>query len=284
MQRVSGMNFQVAGAWFTGCTCTRLPPPGMNSACGTDPVVQFLQTMPYGAVARSLEAKMQRLLLLSTADDALLLMQWSERRSSVVTGSGNLVLLDQLQMPSPVLQFLRREPSEETRASLERGTRLTHRGRLLRAFPWESEQLLPPVSAVEGSPRRGNGNEASTDKDGRSTGGCKGVGNSDEVNKQPQTGPTGGAAERHVGSLSTDFSSYGLAIVEKDSGRVLSSLRDLRLQRSENKKKDKLDEHFLAVTPLPSNPGVLASIVSKQSHNHRVIFSSCRVLPVLFSA
>lgn len=265
LQRVNGMSFQVADAWFTGCIYARIPPTELSSVSGTDVVVQGLQMMPYGAVARSLEARLQRLLLLSTADNTLLLMEWSEGHTAVRTGSGNLVLLDQVRLPFHVLQFLRQEPEVETRSAPSADAGKVHGARLLRTFPWEADSLLRRTPADE--PRRSDTTSASgcTDSDSSTTGGSSDACDSDGLGMQPpQRVRLEGGRNSQDASLIRDFPSYGLGLVDQNSGRILRSLDQQTLQGQMQKKTD-MQGQLLAVTPLPSHPGVLASIVRKVS-------------------
>ena len=256
------MTLQVATKWFTGCTYTRIAPPVLGSVSGTDPVVQVLQTMPYGKLARSLEAKMQRLLLLSTADNCLLLMQWSESNSGTTTGSGNLVLLDQLRLPSPILQFLRKEPEGEgvcTNSILAGSERDL---RLLRSFPWEADSLLRVLPTDESQPGHSRRDCGSTESDGSTIGGSSDAREGDGVDTQSQRPPVVKMQSYHIGSLSRDFRSYGLAMVEKRTGRVLRSLDEHTLNQLH--KSTGSQGQILSVAPLPSHPKVLVAIVRSE--------------------
>lgn len=258
--RISGMNLQVAGTWFTGCTYTRVAPPGLESVSGTDPVVQFLQIMPHGTVARSLEAKMQSLLLLSTADNSLVLMQWGQKRSNVWTDSGNLVVLDQVQLPCRILQFLRQDPGREARSSHSPESPYERGPRLQRTFPWEADLLLQPLPTAEAT-RSPNPRGRCPDSDCSTIGGYSDAGESDSLRHQPHVPHTLSAGTNRVGALIRDFRSYGLAVVEKNEGRVLRSLDEQIWQQSEHSNRE-VEGQVLAVTPLPSHPGVLASVRS----------------------
>ncbi|CDJ59599.1 hypothetical protein EMWEY_00023380, partial [Eimeria maxima] len=166
--RVNGMTLELADVWLTGCTYTRLAPPHLSSVIGTDPIIQALQMMPFGEVARSLEAKMQRLLLLSAADNSLLLLQWRESGSDLITGSGNLVLLDQTRLPFPVLQFLRQEPEAPLMADCQGNNIRERTCRVLRAFPWEGD-LLVSKAALDDQDSKGIDCSDSTTASSRSS-------------------------------------------------------------------------------------------------------------------
>ncbi|KAL8441454.1 hypothetical protein Emag_007150 [Eimeria magna] len=253
---LKGMSFEVARAWFTVCTYIRVPPPGLHHANGSEPLVQFLQTMPHGPVARSLDAKMQRLLLLSTADDKLLLMQWSERRSCCgTTGAGNLVLLDQVQLPYSVLQFLREAPAEDLAAAPHERRKTS----LLRAFPWEADALMPRRASKEAPICHNTHNEEIVESDVCTTSGSSDVGSGGlGTNQQLSVG----RAEEES-DLTHNFPSYGIAIIKKScTGCITRSLTEQRHSSYEHDSKQ-AEGHVVAVTALPSRPGLLASIVRK---------------------
>ncbi|KAL8453025.1 hypothetical protein Emed_001081 [Eimeria media] len=253
---LKGMSFEVARAWFTACTYVRVPPPGLRHASGSEPLVQFLQVMPHGPVARSLDAKMQRLLLLSTADNKLLLMQWSERPSCCgPTGAGNLVLLDQVQLPYSVLQFLREAPAEDLAAAPHERPKL----RLIRAFPWESDALMPRRASKEAPNFHSACNEEFVESDVCTTSGSSDVGSGGlRTNQQLSVSRTEG-----IPDLRLNFPSYGIAIVKRScTGSVTRSLCEQA--HPSHERSSKQDEgHVVTVTALPSRPGLLASIVRK---------------------
>lgn len=263
LQRLSGMSLQVADSWFTECTYARVAPPELGCVSFTDPVFQFLQTMPCGPVATALEGRMQRLLLLSTADSALLLMQWSESRSSASTGSGNLVLLDQIQLPSPVLQFLRQQPEETLDSDLAQDAQLRRRSRLFRAFPWEVDLLVQPVAHTQTPDSDASSNEQLSLSG--STTACSSEGERQQAGKGPPLVKKTRAIG--AGSLARDFATYGVAIVLRNSCRVLRSLDPRTLQRVQCE--ETAEGQVLAIAPLPSLSGLLAFLVSSQPRVHR---------------
>ncbi|KAL8425226.1 hypothetical protein Efla_006544 [Eimeria flavescens] len=254
--RLQGMTFHLADSWLTGCTYTRVPPAWVSRARCSKALMQFLQQMPNGPVARSLEAKMQRLLLFVTAENKLLLMQWSEKRTHITTGSGNLVLLDEIQLAYPVLQFLRQQPEEKETIGDSVTARSDRGARLLKAFPWESP-LLKHKPSLEEASRSNNYPESHADTtSGLSDAGCKA-----RLSDHTQDSSTSRAKENQAGSLSLDFPSYGLAMVDRTSGRITHSLDQHAVQPHLPETTD-TQGHLLAITPLPSDPGLLASIWS----------------------
>lgn len=257
----------MADTWFTSCTYTRVAPPELSSLSGTDPIVQFLQNMPYGEVARSLEARMQRLLLVATAENALLLMQWSERPGCKLPASGSLVCLDQVQLRAPVLQFLRQEPNSGPFAAPPDCSSSDCSARLMRTFPWEGECLLRRLPVAE-TAKNCNANSTCTDSDSATTRAGSDVCDSAETRRKPQKGLPIKDRSYQVHSLVRDFPSYGLAIVDKTSGRVFRSLDHRALAQEKKQNAAESQGQLLAFTPLPSRPGVFASIVSKQNASH----------------
>lgn len=266
LQRVSGMSLEVAEEWFTGCTYTRLAPAALSSVSGTDPIIQALQLMPFGEVTRALEARMQRLLLLSTADDSLVLLQWSEGSCGLASGSGNLVLLDQIRLPFPVLQFLRQRPGRGTTWSCFEPSPGENEGRLLRSFPWEACSLLRTVSdngTASDHPERVAEN---VDSDSSTTGGT-----TDTCDSEQGCTKSHGCSNirfrfGEMRSLRRDFRSYEIALVDKRSGRILRDLGQDNSRSSHDAAESGAE--FLAVVPLPSLPGVLVSVVSNHVVRH----------------
>ncbi|OEH77694.1 myosin heavy chain [Cyclospora cayetanensis] len=257
---VKGPSFEVAQAWFTGCTYTRIAPSRLSSITGTHPVIQVLQMMPYGTVTRSIEAKMQRLLLLSTADNSLLLLRWSERSTDTISGLGNLVLLHQLQLPSSVLQFLRQVPEDTMECGGVLSEHKDAEGRLKRSFPWDSEALLLNGQADEAtqSYARQRNNGSRMDSDGSTIEGMSESWESDGYVAQSQPQARDGVTCTDSPSLTRDFQHYGIALVEKSTGRIVRSLDQHTLQQLRDGVHSK--SQILAVTPLLSSPGVLVSI------------------------
>ncbi|CDJ65369.1 hypothetical protein ENH_00004140 [Eimeria necatrix] len=264
--RVSGMSLEVAEEWFTGCTYTRLAPAALSSVSGTDPIIQALQLMPFGEVTRALEAKMQRLLLLSTADDSLVLLQWSEGSCGFASGSGNLVLLDQIRLPFPVLQFMRQRPGRGTTWPCSEPSPGENEGRLLRSFPWEASSLLGTVSENGTAGDHPERIAENVDSDSSTTGGTTDTCDSE----QGYTKSHGCSNIRFrlggMRSLRRDFRSYEIALVDKRSGRILRDLDQDNLRSSHDGAES--GSEFLAVAPLPSLPGVLVSVVSNHVVRH----------------
>ncbi|CDI75431.1 Myosin IJ heavy chain, putative [Eimeria praecox] len=254
--RVEGMTLELADVWLTGCTYTRLAPPHLSSLTGTDPIIQALQMMPFGEAARSLEAKMQRLLLLSTADNLLLLLQWSERGGDPITSSGNLVLLDQISLPFPVLQFLREGPEEGCCSADLQRLGIENRDRLLRAFPWEGESLLPPLPANAASQNRPGRASGYAESDDSTSGSACSSSDIDQSGVKSQTSSDAGYPSDPIQSLKRDFNTYRVAMVDKNTGRVVRELEPNNLQPMPNNADSK--GQVLAVTCL--NSGVLASV------------------------
>ncbi|KAL8271397.1 hypothetical protein Esti_004731 [Eimeria stiedai] len=248
---LKGMSFEVARAWFTVCAYMRIPPPELRHASGSESLVHFLQLMPYGPVAQSLDARMQRLLLFSTANNKLLLMQWSERRSCCgATGAGNLVLLDQVQLPYSVLQLLREVPAEDLAAAPHESPAIS----LPRAFPWEADALMPRRASKEASTFRNACNEEFVESDACTTSGSRDVGGGGLRNNQQLSVSRAG----EVSELSLHFPSYGIAIVSC-TGSITRSLTGQRHPNHERNSKQH-EGHVVAVTALPSRHGLLASI------------------------
>ncbi|KAL8424895.1 hypothetical protein Efla_002845 [Eimeria flavescens] len=246
--RLAGMSFDIATVWFTGCTYTRIPPPNLRRITRSHPLLQFLQLMPQGPAARSLDSRMQKLLLFSTADNELLVMQWSEKTTSIASDSGNLVLVEQLQLPHPILQFLRQEPEEGVVPLCASTSHINHPGSLLRALPWEANSLLLRLQCETPSAFEGAENGGCFDSD---------AGVTRHRNRMSFGGlrktSIGKTKESPIGSVIGDFPSYGLAIVEGSAGgRVLRSLSKQALQSNGP---DNNDSHgrLLAVTPLPTH-------------------------------
>lgn len=266
LQYDNGKSFHIGDAWFTGCTYAHIAPPVLSSVSGTDPVMQVLQMMPFANMARKFEATMQRLVLVSTADCALLLLRWSEKPTAVRTGSGSLVLLDQVRLPYPVLQFLRQEPQAwKPLTGQPEEVLLEHNCSIKRALPWEAELLVRQAvsdEALQGNTIsdgifRGSG---STTASGSSTNG----GNSEGERPQRRIRSVSKGRGSHVGPLVRDFPSYGVGIVLKSSGRVLRSL-DPQVLHSAHGGTQEPEGQLLAITPLPTVLGVLASVVSKSA-------------------
>ncbi|KAL8441155.1 hypothetical protein Emed_007605 [Eimeria media] len=258
--RLEGMSLTIADAWFTACTYTRVAARSLSSASGAGALAQFLQQMPYGRVARSLEARMQRLLLLSTAENKVLLMQYSEKRSCVPTAAGNLVLVDQVQLTHPILQFFRQVPGEEEHGPLAAAASPERHARLCRAFPWEADSLMPPLQSKNGTGLQRADSDDCVDSDGgRSNGSDDEVKCNGEVQKDNHKLAAVKTTNRQGGTLSEDFPSYGLGMVERSSGRIIHSLDKEAWQDNEGDGK-KNQGHLLAMTPLPSHPGHVASL------------------------
>ncbi|CDJ48979.1 Myosin IJ heavy chain, putative [Eimeria brunetti] len=252
--RVSGMTFELADVWLTGCTYTRLAPAHLSSLAGMDPVIQVLQMMPFGEVTRSVEAKMQRLLLLSTADNSVLLLQWSERTGDPITASGTLVLLDQVRLPSPVLQFLRHEPEIPFKEAYQGNHSQDHACRLLRAFPWEGD-LLVPKSTTDDEQSIGFD---SSDSTSASSGNSKPWSSRVEGRRLLRSAHNK-AKGKNAGSLVRDFPYYGIAIVLAKGQGIMHTLDDQALQR--RAQNTSLHEsELLAVATSPAFSGLLVSL------------------------
>ncbi|CDI75430.1 hypothetical protein EPH_0005320 [Eimeria praecox] len=252
--RVKGMTLELADMWLTGCTYTRLAPPHLSSLTGTDPIIQALQMMPFGEAARSLEAKMQRLLLLSTADNLLLLLQWSERGGDPITSSGNLVLLDQITLPSPIMQFLRCEPEAPFMGACEGNDSQERTCRLLRVFPWE-EDLLISKAVTEDDQSTVIDSSDSTSASSMSSNRWSGQVEGHRFQRSGQNK----AKSRSVGSLVRDFPSYGIAIVLTNSSGIAHTLDDRVLQRRQ-KKTCLQGSEILAVASSRALSGFLVSL------------------------
>ncbi|CDJ48978.1 FMVIB, related [Eimeria brunetti] len=254
--RVTGMTLELADVWLTGCTYVRLAPPHLGSITGTDPVIQVLQMMPFGEVARSVEAKMQRLLLLSTADNSLLLLQWSERKGDPTTASGNLVFLDQVRLPFSVLQFMREEPERGRGCLNSLGRDTKGNDRLLRAFPWEVESLLPATPADTAPEMHPGRTSVYADSDGSTSESASGTPEGDQFGSKSRMPSDEESPRDQIGSLTRDFKSYGVAMVDKSTGRVIRALDPISLQAPPDSADSKAQ--VLAVTCL--NSSVLASV------------------------
>ncbi|CDJ39888.1 Myosin IJ heavy chain, putative [Eimeria tenella] len=252
--RVSGMSLEVAEEWFTGCTYTRLAPAALSSVSGTDPIIQALQLMPFGEVTRALEARMQRLLLLSTADDSLVLLQWSEGSCGLASGSGNLVLLDQIRLPFPVLHFLRKEPLPVSLSPQMADETNESDLRLLRVVPWEADSLVPRLIVGDNSCNNIDLSDSTT-ASGSSTSDWKcGL-----ERRRPQKSGHARTKERKLGLLLRDFPLYGIALVLSDGSRVLRSLDEVASQPRQNTTGDQ-ESQLLAITPLPARSSVFTSL------------------------
>lgn len=239
----------MADTWFTGCTYTRLTPPELSSLTETDPVVQFLQNMPYGTAARSLEARMQRLLLVATAKSALLLMQWSEKPKCKPPAFGNLLLVDEVLLPSPVLQFVRQEPKNAPFGGLDGCSFAENFARLMRAFPWEGENLVKSAGTrTRAVHKRGSTSDSECRANLRTS--------KTDLQKQPKAKLTTGCESI---SLVRDFPTYGVGLVLRNSGNVLHSLN---FNAERHQRIDPAEGQLLAITPLPALRGGLASLVS----------------------
>ncbi|CDJ68109.1 hypothetical protein, conserved [Eimeria necatrix] len=248
------MSLEVAEEWFTGCTYTRLAPAALSSVSGTDPIIQALQLMPFGEVTRALEAKMQRLLLLSTADDSLVLLQWSEGSCGFASGLGSLVLLDQIRLPFPVLHFLRKEPLSVSLSSQTADEANESGLRLFRAVPWEADSLVASLIIGENS-RSSIDLSDSTTASGSSISDWK----CDLERRRPQKSGHARAKERKNGLLLRHFPLYGIALVLSNGSRVLRSLDEVASQPRQNTTGHQ-ESQLLAITPLPARSSVLASL------------------------
>ncbi|KAL8440934.1 hypothetical protein Emag_007605 [Eimeria magna] len=253
--RLEGMSFAIADAWFTACTYTRIAALSSSSASGAGPLAQFLQQMPYGPVARSLDARMQRLILLSTAENKMLLMQYSEKQTCVATAAGNLVLVDQVQLAHPILQFFRQEPGEEKLGSHAAAASPERHARLRRAFPWEADSLMPPLQSERGTELQRTDSKNNFDSDG---GTSNGFGEAQKDHHEPVAVRTTNSQGK---TLCKDFPSYGVGIAERSSGRIIHLLDKQAWQDNEGDGK-KNQGHLLAMAPLPSQPGHFASLWS----------------------
>ncbi|KAL8436706.1 hypothetical protein ACSSS7_001492 [Eimeria intestinalis] len=247
---LKGPSLEVARVWFEACTYIRISPPGLRHASGSGPLVQFTQMMPHGPVARSLDARIKRLVLLSTADNKLSLMQWTDRPSCCgATNAGELVLLDQIQLPYSVLQFLREAPAEDS-AHEGRSTRL------MRAFPWEADALMPRGASKQAPTFQNACNEEFVDSDACTTSGSSDVG-SGGLRNNPQLSVR---SDEEVADLKLGFPSYGIAIVKRTcTGSITRSLTE-ETHPTRDRDSQQHEGHVVAVTALPSCPGVLASI------------------------
>ncbi|CDI82078.1 hypothetical protein, conserved [Eimeria acervulina] len=200
---------------------------------------------------------MQRLLLLSTADNSLVLLQWSERSGDPITGSGNLVLLDQIRLPFPVLQFLREWPEKGCHVSNSEGIDIKNSARLLRAFPWEAESLLCAVPADAESPNPPARTSGYADSDGSTAQSVCGNSEVDEFGaKSRMPALDAGDPRDQIGSLTRDFKSYRVAMVDKTTGKVVRALDPSSLQSLPDNTDSR--NQVLAVTCL--NSGALASV------------------------
>ncbi|CDI77584.1 hypothetical protein, conserved [Eimeria acervulina] len=212
--------------------------------------------MPFGETTRSLEAMMQRLLLLSTADNSLVLLQWNERNGDPITGSGSLVLLDQIRLPSPVLQFLRHDPETPIMEACYIHERAC---RLLRTFPWEGD-LLVSKSVAEDDQSKGieSSDSTSASSTGSNPWSCQVEGH------RLQRSAHAKAKSRNVGSLIRDFPSYGIAIVLANGSRIVHTLDDKAMQRRQ-RKTSLQDSEVLAVSTSLALSGLVISL--RRSHD-----------------